>query len=408
METTSQTILAKFDLADRLVAKLPAKRAAGLALELGGVRTRYALATSHIFLRAALGGDSRVAAREEFARTVAAEGFVDDLDRLVARAEKALGLKVAVEAPRTRLRRRLVAKKAPGAPGAPPRLTPLQREARGLLVQYDNQKVDCVRGVVAASLQAGRGYGVCSCGVDMGAIADTSELACPRCGQVRELIGTVFDDSQFYSQEGQKAKSGSFNPNRHFRHWMDHILAREPEEELGDRDNDNDQYGELLLKRLRGLVRRDGKILRLLTVNDVRAMLKETKRTSLNKNAALILKKLTGVGPPRIAESLYQRVEKIFSKAIEVGERLRFEKVNRRGVEARTNRNHYPYYIYKVLDSVLAEDDLENRRVLYYIYMQGEGTIRNNDEEWKEICAQIDEVTWAPTSRAKALKYRPK
>ena len=36
-----------------------------------------------------------------------------------------------------------------------------------------------------------------------------SELQCPSCGTVEQLIGTAFEDSQFYGQEGQKAKSGT-------------------------------------------------------------------------------------------------------------------------------------------------------------------------------------------------------
>jgi hypothetical protein len=71
--------------------------------------------------------------------------------------------------------------------------------------------------------------------------AARSELRCRdvECGAIRELVGTVFDDSQFYSQEGQKAKSGTFNPNRHFQFWWTHILAREPEDEICDGDNDS-------------------------------------------------------------------------------------------------------------------------------------------------------------------------
>jgi len=237
--------------------------------------------------------------------------------------------------------------------------------------------------------------------------SETSELTCAGCGKVRELVGTVFDDAQFYNQEGQKAKSGSFNPNRHFRFWMDRILAREPEEELSDKDDPDDTCGERLLEQLRGVVRRDQKILRLLTVDDVRAMLKEAGRTDLNKNVPLIMRRLTGVGPPQLPESICQRVEKLFSKAIEIGERVR--------PASRTNRNYYPYYIYKILDAILSEETdpgaaaeaREHRRVLYYVYMQGQDTLDKNDREWEEICMELPEIEWTPTCRSKAQQYRP-
>jgi hypothetical protein len=213
------------------------------------------------------------------------------------------------------------------------------------------------------------------------------------------LVGTVFDDSQFYSQEGQKAKSGTFNPNRHFQFWWVHILAREPEEEIGNKHNPDDLYGELLIKSLRKIVVRNRKVLRMLDVNDVRAMLREVGRTDLNKSVPLILKKLTGIGPPQASEALAVRVENIFTKAIEIGERVR-----RYG---RVNRNYYPYYIYKILDSLLDEQDYDGRRVLYYIYLQSRETVAADDSDWEQICEELPEITYVVTDRTKALRYRP-
>ena len=77
----------------------------------------------------------------------------------------------------------------------------------------------------------GTKYNIClDCRIEMSVNADTSELTCAECGNVLELIGTIFDKAQLYYQEGQNVKSGSFNPNHHFQFWMDHILAREPEQ----------------------------------------------------------------------------------------------------------------------------------------------------------------------------------
>lgn len=240
-----------------------------------------------------------------------------------------------------------------------------------------------------------------ACGADMVVDAGRSTLRCaaPNCGAVRELVGTVFDDSQFYSQEGQKAKSGTFNPNRHFQFWWTHILAREPDDEIGDKSDPDNMYGEKLLVALRAIVARNRCILRLLNVNDIRSMLRETGRTELNKNAPLLLKKLTGVGPPSICDAIAARVENLFSKAIEIGERVR-----RNG---RVNRNYYPYYIYKILDQILPESDFENRRALYYIYIQSRETVEADDADWERICSEMDEITYTPTDRTKALSYAP-
>ena len=402
MDAQNRHIQAKFDLAAKLAAHAKSRDATALTLKLASIRSRYALSTGYLFLRAILGGSSLIAAREEFAQVVSTENFVGDLDKIVDRVQMLLKI-----TPRQITKGSRVPIKSQRS------CTPKQREIRRLAAQYWDYRVDCALNVVEKSAKTQQ-YNVCpNCNYDMGVIPDTSELACSRCGRVRELIGTVFDDSQFYNQEGQKAKSGSFNPNRHFRYWMDHILAREPEEELGDKDDERNQYGEKLLDRLRELVKRDNRILRMLTITDVRDMLKDIGRTDLNKNAALILKKLTGVGPPHVPESLYQRVEKLFSKSIEISEHIRFKKRKQSTEEAprtRANRNHYPYYIYKILDADLAETDSENRRILYYIYMQGEDTVSDNDEEWKEICAKLNQIgikiQWVSTDRTKANKYR--
>jgi hypothetical protein len=439
MENIGRHISAKFDLAIVLIAKLsppearrgcvsapdpegpgaPIRRICGatppaglaeaaeaLRVELDAIRTRYALCTAHLFFQASSGESGRLAARDEFQRIVASENFLGELSGLVRRTQVGLGVSdedlVPRPARRPAARGRPKAAEAAASKGGRPRPgRALVREVKAILDQYHGHEVDCTARTVELSYSThGEQYNVCGdCKKEMGVNADTSELACPGCGKVRELIGTVFDDAQFYNQEGQKAKSGSFNPNRHFRFWMDRILSREPEEELGDKDDPDSTCGEKLLAQLRGIIRRDRKILRLLTVDDTRAMLKEAGRTDLNKNVPLIMRRLTGVGPPSLVESACQRVEKLFSKAIEIGERVR--------PAGRTNRNYYPYYIYKILDAILEEEDLENRRVLYYIYMQGQDTLDKNDREWEEICMELPEIVWASTSRAKAQKYCP-
>lgn len=402
MENASRHITAKFDLAAQFLDQLeaPAAEAAltALRIELEAIRTRYALCTAHLFFRAAGGESGRQLARDDFQRIVAAEGFVGEVDHLVCRMRARLGLAAdgATPAEASAAREKRAARRKPERDEAP-----ALREAQAILKQYAGCEIDCAARAVEQSVSRhGDHYKMCAdCKVEMAVNADTSELECPGCGKTRELIGTVFDDAQFYNQEGQKAKSGSFNPNRHYQFWMNHLLAREPEEELGDKDDPDNSCGEKLVADLRGLVRRDRRILRLLTVDDLRGMLFELKRTILNKNVPLLMKKVTGVGPPQLPESICQRVEKNFSLAIEIDERIR--------PLDRQNRKYYPFYIYKILDALLEEDDLDNRRILYYIYMQGDDTLEKNDREWEEICAELPEITWTPTDRTKAQRYRP-
>lgn len=247
-------------------------------------------------------------------------------------------------------------------------------------------------------IQSTLNYNKCSlCANNMLIDTNRSELYCENCGMVRELIGTVFDDTQFYNQEGQKAKSGTFNPNRHFQFWWSHILAKEPEEELGDKKDPENLYGEKTLKHIKTIITRDHKILQLLTVNDIRMILREIEKTDLNKNVPLILKKITGVGPPYIPDHVTLRVENLFTKAIEIGEHI---KQNRR-----INRHYYPSYIYRIIEAITTEKDTELRRVLYYIYIQSKETVELDDQEWERICVELKEIQYKPTDRTLGQKY---
>ena len=242
-------------------------------------------------------------------------------------------------------------------------------------------------------------YKTCmSCGNEMDIDSVRSELKCKDCATIKQLTGIVFEDSQFYNQEGQKAKSGTFNPNRHFQFWWSHILAKENEDELGD-SNINNLYGELVLEELNKIIIRDRKVLRRLTVMDIRNMLREIKKTELNKNVPLILKKITGIGPPSLSDEIAIKTENLFTKAIELGEQIK------RG--SRVNRNYYPYYIYKILEQLIPEDDYESKRVLYYIYIQSKETVEADDIDWEQICLELPELSYKPTDRTESLKYCP-
>nr|CAD7112297.1 B385R CDS [African swine fever virus] len=219
-------------------------------------------------------------------------------------------------------------------------------------------------------------------------------LQCPNCGCIQELMGTIFDETHFYNHDGQKAKSGIFNPNRHYRFWIEHILGRNSEQELGTKQ---DPCGTKVLQQLKKIIKRDNKCIALLTVENIRKMLKEINRTDLNNCVSLILRKLTGVGPPQISESILLRGEYIFTEAIKIR-----EKVCKKG---RINRNYYPYYIYKIFDAILPPNDTTNRRILQYIHLQGNDTLANNDSEWESICMELPEIKWKPTDRTHCVHF---
>lgn len=464
MENFSKYIQAKFEAARKLLdtieaAGIASERITSLQIAFTALETRYALTTAHLLMIAAEGELGRFVARDEYTRTVTSENFIGDLDRIVEnagailvserilpgagepsaeprrappriRVKSAVNTKLIANAPD--FSEKIAAKVAAAAlptkgaqPSAPktglaakPAASPLKTNERSALRSQTERLLGLYpRGnsMTTALYESSRStppdvqfsaqkveYDRCeTCGVPMDVDPEKSELRCGGCNVVRQLVGTVFDESQFYSQEGQKSKSGSFNPNRHFYHWWTHLLAREPEEEIGDPGDPDNLYGEKLIEALRGIIRRDNKILRFITVYDARNMIRELSRTDLNKNVPLLMKKLTGVGPPQPGDQLTIRVERIFSVAIEIGERSR-----RAG---RVNRDYYPFYIGKILDAILPEKD-PLRRILYYIYLQGDDTLIADDLDWEVICDELPKeygITYVATNRAKFQQYRP-
>lgn len=410
METASRQLQMKFDSARALLDRAPAAGVAPdcvkpLSLELAALELKFALTTSHLHWAAASGETSRADAAAEFARLLAAEDYSGDVDRLVGAAETALraaGVPLrepaqakpgAAQGPRT------ARAKAPSARISATLLAELQRTLDAYPRGRPGGPPQVASGPADGAPQA-IDYARCApCGEDMLVDAASSQLLCRSCGAIRELDGTVFDDSQFYSQEGQKAKSGTYNPNRHFVHWWTHILGREPEEEIGDKDDPDNLYGEKLIAQLLKLIARDRKVLRLITIYDCRKMLAEIGRADLNKNAPLIMKKLTGAGPPALSEAIAVRAENIFTKAIEIAERVRRSE--------RVNRNYYPFYIGRILEELIPPTDYENRRILYYIYMQSKETVEADDDDWALICSELAEIDYRPTDRFLGLKYPP-
>ncbi len=403
LKSVERHIVAKFDLVNSLVGSLAdaphvSPVAAELSAAIASLRVRYSLATCRLFFLESRGDSTRSAAREQFQRVVSSEGFITDLERILFQVCDLLGPPVrsfAVQARKSAARRRRTLPTR-----GPSRSSEVSRADSRAILQFFDHEVDCTSTSVECSATHSKDLTKClECKVDMHVDPDASELQCGSCGITRALVGLVFDEAQFYGQEGQKAKSGTFNPNRHFQFWMEHILAREPLKEIGTEDNPLDVFGEQLVASMRAIIVRDRYLLRRLTIDDIRLILAELGRTDLNKNAAQILKKLTGVAPPSIPEAICQRVEKLFSRSVAIGETVR--------PAGRTNLNYYPYYIYKLLDAILPPDDVENRRIFYYIYMQKQNTLDKNDVEWRKICEELPEIEFRPTCRDMALAYRP-
>lgn len=215
---------------------------------------------------------------------------------------------------------------------------------------------------------------ICACGNRMNVMPALSEMICenPSCSAVRRLEGTAADEMEVGDLNGNKPKHADYSPNRHFNFWMDRIQGKE-----------NKSFTKDEIDRIERIIKRDS--LDVMTIYLMREILKETKLTAYNDHAALLMKIVTGVSPPILSSVMMQKFSIKFNKIIAVLEMLK----NPDG-----NRPYYPYFIYKIAEdeAILSENihDLVTarmlRKLMTYIHLQSDETVRKNDMLYKEIC----------------------
>jgi hypothetical protein len=258
--------------------------------------------------------------------------------------------------------------------------------------------------VIVAPVSAIQEYQCPACYNTMTVDVLSAKISCSNqtCGVVRALIGAASDEFQS-TGKSLKQKGASFDPNRHFTYWWTHILARESTDELGDGTESN-MSGEALIEEIKTVAIRKGYVLKMLTIDNVRAILKIIKKTKLNKNAALILKLITGIGPPEVGIDFERRAENLFTKSTETNTAICRE---RSSSFNKVNKNYYPGYIARIVLAITTDKDSELRRLLYYIHVQSEETVIADDNDWKQICLAMGEIKYAPFDRNIGNKYGP-
>ena len=241
-------------------------------------------------------------------------------------------------------------------------------------------------------------YNICElCGDEMMPVMNKSELKCRNnsCCLVKESF--VVEEIQMFNKNSAiTQKAGKFTPNKHFNVGWEQLLAQESPDKL---INKKAKYGtvEEVINALRFIVRRDCMLIKIITVDELRNMLIEIGRTDLNKNTSLLLKKLTGIGPPQLSDAIRIKTANIFMKTVEAALTL-----DNMGV----NRNYYPYYMSKILKQILPPDS-PDLRILFYIHYQGEETITAKDQRWQRICELVPELTYEDTDTTLSHKYSP-
>jgi hypothetical protein len=219
----------------------------------------------------------------------------------------------------------------------------------------------------------------CACGYSSTIEAKTSEMIC-KCGAVEKLLGVVFEDDQFFYQEGQRIKHGKYDPTKHCKFWVDRIQAKE-----------NTEIPDDLIKSIKRLILRDKIWHESLTCADVRMYLKELKKTKFNDHVPLIRKIITNIDPEQLTDHELKLVYMYFNLVMQIFNKTKTEDIS--------NSPYHPFFVYKIIEQILKKPEERVRKcnILSCIHLQAPGTLINHDLIWAPICAQIPEFVYIPT-----------
>ena len=221
------------------------------------------------------------------------------------------------------------------------------------------------------------------CNIIMSVQKNNSELYCNKCGNIKTLVGIVFEDSHFYSQEGNRYKYGSYNPIRHCKAWLENIQAK-----------DNIDISSTIIENIQNKIKRD-KIINLknITYNEYRSYLKDLGYTKYNNYIPLIRKHISNTIPIQLTNDEELLIIKYFEICIR----------NYNDIKTKDKKNiiQYGFLIYKLIE-ILITDYEKKKSLLSSIHLQEPSTLFENDKYWKQIC-KINKFQFYPTDKNKYL-----
>jgi len=220
-----------------------------------------------------------------------------------------------------------------------------------------------------------------TCNQEMSITSNVSQRICKKCGFIENMYGTVFEDEQFYYQEGHRSKHGNYETNKHFKIWVERIQARESKD-----------IPVRIINKLMKCIENDHIIdIHRISCKLIRYYLRKIRETTFNEHVPLIRKLLNGKVPPQLNDVELRKLAIWFDKAITVFERIKpIEK---------TNCPYHPYFIYKILDVMITDN--RKKEILACIHLQSRDTLIENDRNWKIICNRIPffKDKYTPTNR---------
>jgi len=226
-------------------------------------------------------------------------------------------------------------------------------------------------------------YEICVCNNKMDIDPVYSALVCKQCGLVKKLFGTVFEDDQFYFQDGHRIKHGTYDPSKHCRFWVDRIQGHESTE-----------IPDSVINKIKKCIMLD-KIIHKhnINCNHIRKYLHQTNNSKYNEHVPLIRKLITNISPPQLTDYEIQLINIYFDKVIHIFDDIK--------PDTKTNCPYHPYFIYKIIEQIITanHDRIRKLKILSCIHLQSRETLICNDTIWAPICVRIPEFVYIPTDR---------
>jgi len=209
----------------------------------------------------------------------------------------------------------------------------------------------------------------------------TSEFTCRNCGKIEKIYGIVFENEQFFYQEGGRTKHGKYVSIKHCKYWIDRIQAKE-----------SSDIPEKVINAIKRCILRDKIWIDKVTCPCIRKYLKQLKLTTqYNNHVPLIRKIITGQEPPQFSGYELKLIHMKFLNVIQI-----FNKIKPADI---SNCFYHPYFIYKIIEQILNKPSDAKRKaeILSCIHLQSRETLIEKDIIWFIICDHIPEFTKIPT-----------
>ncbi len=206
------------------------------------------------------------------------------------------------------------------------------------------------------------------------------EFICKPCGRIEKMYGVVFEDEQFFYQEGQRTKHGKYYSIKHAKLWTDRIQAKE-----------NTKIPKRVINAVKRRIRRDNIWIEIIDCEIIRNYLKQLKLTTYNNHIPLIKKIITKKDPPQFTDHELRLLYMHFSTVIQI-----FNKIKDAD---KSNCPYHPYFIYKIVEQLLNKpaDQERKKEILSCIHLQSRETLIENDKMWFQICEYIPKFTKVAT-----------